>query len=218
MSQVLTANEIRETKKFDLSSYQYLPAILAIVGGFVMLGLRLQIGANFISDGALMMLALACYILAALFQLTNLYAPSQMAQRIGLWMGTLGVFLNLSSWLVRWVGAYDREILKLKESGNAVTPWMFRYIPFANLYDLSIAFAFGAGIATLLIANRKHFQFLSAFTLPLAAIILTLARFIGGEFIDLPPVLDSYWRPIHVGVASLSYGVALVCFAVAVIY
>jgi cytochrome c-type biogenesis protein CcsB len=218
MSQVLTANEIRETKKFGLLNFQYLPAILAIVGAFAMLFLRLEIGANFISDGALMMLALACYILAALFQLTNLYAPSQMAERIGLWTGTLGVFFNLSSWLVRWVGAYDREILKLKESGNAVTPWMFRYIPFANLYDLSIAFAFGAGIATLLLANRKHFQFLSAFTLPLAAIILTLARFIGGEFIDLPPVLDSYWRPIHVGVASLSYGVALVCFAVAVIY
>jgi len=196
----------------------YLPAILAIVGGFVMLGLRLQIGANFISDGALMMIALACYILAALFQLTNLYAPSEMAQKIGLWTGTLGVFFNLSSWLVRWVGAYDRELFKLQESGNTATPWMFRYIPFANLYDLSIAFAFGAGIATLLLANRKHFQFLSAFTLPLAAIILTLARFIGGEFIDLPPVLDSYWRPIHVGVASLSYGVALVCFAVAVIY
>jgi ABC-type transport system involved in cytochrome c biogenesis permease subunit len=54
--------------------------------------------------------------------------------------------------------------------------------------------------------------------LPLAALVLTLARFIGDEFIDLPPVLDSYWRPYHVGVASLSYGVALVCFAVAVIY
>jgi len=49
-------------------------------------------------------------------------------------------------------------------------------------------------------------------------LILTLARFIGNDFIDLPPVLDSYWRPIHVGDASLSYGVALVCFAVAVIY
>jgi cytochrome c-type biogenesis protein CcsB len=45
-----------------------------------------------------------------------------------------------------------------------------------------------------------------------------LARFIGGEFLDLPPVLDSYWRPIHVGIASLSYGIALVCFAVAVLY
>src|SRR4030095_3946739 len=93
-----------------------------------------------------------------------------------------------------------------------------RYVPFANLYDLSLAFAFGAGIATLLLARRKNFQVLAAFTLPLAALILTLSRFLGNEFIDLPPVLDSYWRPIHVGVASLSYGVALVCFAIAVIY
>ncbi len=196
----------------------YLPAVLATVGAFVVLGLRLQIGESFITDGALMMIALACYILAALFQLTNLYAPSEMARSIGLWTAALGVFFNLASWLVRWVAAYDREIAMLRAGGSDETPWIFRYIPFANLYDLSLAFAFGAGIATLLFARKKHFQVLSAFTLPLAALILTLARFIGGEFIDLPPVLDSYWRPIHVGVASLSYGIALVCFAVAVIY
>jgi cytochrome c-type biogenesis protein CcsB len=183
-----------------------------------MLGLRLTLGERFISDGALMMLALACYIFAALFQLTNLYAPSEMARRIGLWSAVLGVFFNLSSWLVRWDAAYEHEIAIMRASGNMATPWIFRYVPFANLYDLSLAFAFGAGIATLLLARRRNFQVLSAFTLPLAAIILTLARFIGNEFIDLPPVLDSYWRPIHVGVASLSYGVALVCFAIAVIY
>ena len=196
----------------------YLPAILAIAGSVVVLLLRIQIGETFVSDGALMMIALASYILAALFQLTNLYAPSDMARHIGLWTATLGVFFNLSSWLVRWVAAYDREIAMLRDSGSTETPWVFRYIPFANLYDLSLAFAFGAGIATLLLARKRHFQVLSAFTLPLAALILTLARFIGDEFIDLPPVLDSYWRPIHVGVASLSYGVALVCFAIAVIY
>ncbi len=218
MSQVLTANEVRETKNIGFSGFRYLPAILTIVGAFLMLFLRIEIGGKFISDAALMMIALACYIFAALFQLTNLYAPSEMARKIGLWSGALGVFFNLSSWLVRWVGAFDREITMLRAGGNMETPWFFRYIPFANLYDLSLAFAFGAGITTLLIANRKKFEFLSAFTLPLAAIILTLARFIGPEFIDLPPVLDSYWRPIHVGVASLSYGVALVCFAVAVIY
>ena len=209
--------EVRRIES-NLTWKRYFPAIFAIGGGFIMLGLRLQIGENFITDGALMMLALACYIFAALFQLTNLYAPSEMAQKIGLWSATLGVFFNLSSWLVRWVGAYEYEMAKLIESGNPASPWIFRYIPFANLYDLSLAFAFGAGITTLLLANRKSFQFLSAFTLPLAALILTLARFIGGEFINLPPVLDSYWRPIHVGVASLSYGVALVCFAVAVVY
>ena len=196
----------------------YAPAILAIAGSFVMLGLRIFIGPSFISDGALMMLALACYLLAALFQITNLYAPSEMARKIGLWMAAVGVFFNLSSWLVRWVNGYAREIAMLRLGGSDETPWIFRYVPFANLYDLSLAFAFGAGLATLLLARKKNFQVLAAFTLPLAALILTLARFIGNEFIDLPPVLDSYWRPIHVGVASLSYGVALVCFAVAVIY
>ena len=196
----------------------FLPTILVIGGSFVMLGLRLQIGPTFMSDGALMMLALASYILAALFLLTNLYAPSSMAEKIGYVGAALGVFFNFSSWLVRWVAGYEHEIAVMRESGNMSTPWVFRYVPFANLYDLSLAFAFGAGIATLLFAQRKNFRILAAFTLPIAALILTLARFIGNEFIDLPPVLDSYWRPIHVGDASLSYGVALVCFGVAVMY
>src|ERR1043166_4078876 len=216
-------NEEKEMEELDrlerrggLSSFA--PAILAVVGAFLMLGLRLQIGERFISDAALMMLALACYIFAALFQLTNLYAPSSMAEKIGFWMTALGVFFNLSSWLTRWVAAYDHEIAIMRESGNMTTPWVFRYIPFANLYDLSLAFAFGAGFTTLLFAHRRSFRILSAFTLPVAALVLTLARFIGPEFIDLPPVLDSYWRPIHVGDASLSYGIALVCFGVAVMY
>ncbi len=196
----------------------FIPAAMVLLGSFAMLGIRIQVGTSFISDGALMMLALACYIMAALFQLTNLYAPSSMAEKIGFWAGALGVFFNLSSWLTRWVGAYDHEIAIMRESGNMTSPWVFRYIPFANLYDLSLAFAFGAGFTTLLFAHRKSFRILSAFTLPVAALILTLARFIGDEFIDLPPVLDSYWRPIHVGDASLSYGVALVCFGVAVMY
>lgn len=196
----------------------YLPTIMVVVGSFTMMGMRVQMGDAFINDGALMMIALACYILAGLFQLTNLYAPSSMAEKIGYFGAALGVFFNFSSWLVRWVSAYDHEIAIMRASGNMETPWVFRYVPFANLYDYSLAFAFGAGVATLLFAQRRKFRILSAFTLPLAAIILTLARFIGNEFIDLPPVLNSYWRPIHVGVASLSYGIALVCFAVAVIY
>ena len=217
MAQVLSADEIYSAK-VNSSWTSYIPAIFAIGGSLLMVAGRIQIGAGFISDGALMMLALASYIFAALFQLTNLYAPSEMARKIGLWTATLGVFFNLSSWLVRWVAAYDHEIAEMRLAGNMENPWIFRYVPFANLYDLSLAFAFGAGIVTLLIARRRNFQMLSAFTLPLAALILTLARFIGNEFIDLPPVLDSYWRPIHVGTASLSYGVALVCFAIAVLY
>ncbi len=199
----------------------YLPVGLAIFGSIVLLTVRIFAGgAHFISDGALMMLALACYLTAAVFYLTNLYAPSNIAERFGAWGAALGVFFNLSSWLVRWINAYDRELEIFIKQGREVSemPWLFRYIPFANLYDLSLAFAFGAGLTTLFVIRREQFRIVAALSLPLAAIILVLARFIGGEFIDLPPVLDSYWRPIHVGVASLSYGIALVCFAVAVLY
>jgi cytochrome c-type biogenesis protein CcsB len=199
----------------------YVPAVLAIFGSFALCLWRINAGGeHFISDGALMMLALASYLIAAVFHLTNLYAPFRFAERLGVWTATLGVFFNLSSWLVRWVAGYDREMAIFNGQGAnpADMPWLFRYVPFANLYDLSLAFAFGAGITTLLVMRRQHFRIIAALSLPLAAIILVLARFIGSELVDLPPVLDSYWRPIHVGIASLSYGIALVCFVVAVLY
>ncbi len=220
MSQTISAKEVYEipgNRKFSSLIY-YLPSILAVGGAFIVLFLRIGVGEKFISDGALMLIALAFYLLAALFQLTNVYAPSRMVEQISFWCTVLGVFFNLSSWLVRWVNLYEFEIMQLRASGSMETPWIFRYIPFGNLYDLSLAFAFGAGIATLLIIRRKKLQILAAFSLPLAAVLLTLARFIGGEYTNLMPILDSYWRPIHVGVASLSYGVALVCFAIAVAY
>jgi cytochrome c-type biogenesis protein CcsB len=223
MSQAIEQPAVPKLPGLDLNFAlrSYLPAILTVAASICMVLVRIQVGGdNFPSDGALMMVSLACYLTAACFILMNLYAPSSMAQRVGLWLTTGGVFFNLSSWAVRWVAAHDREIAILLKNGHSINdmPWAFRYIPFANLYDLSIAFAFGAGITTLLIARRPNFRFLGALTLPLASLILVLARFIGNEFVDLPPILDSYWRPIHVGIASLSYGVALVCFAVAVVY
>ncbi|HVE59113.1 MAG TPA: cytochrome c biogenesis protein CcsA [Pyrinomonadaceae bacterium] len=217
---ILISSDAEETENSS-SIKSYIPAGLAVFGSIAFLIFRIYAGgANFISDGALMMLALACYLTAAIFYLTNLYAPFKMAEKLGMWGATLGVFFNLSSWLFRWVIAHEREVEIFLKQGRdmAEMPWIFRYVPFSNLYDLSLAFAFGAGITTLLVMRREQFRIVAALSLPLAAIILTLARFIGGEFVDLPPVLDSYWRPIHVGVASLSYGIALVCFVVAVLY
>ena len=217
----IIASGEREAKPAMLSWSAHVPAVLAIGGSLALLFIRINVGGErFISDGALMMLALASYLIAAVFHLTNLYAPFRFAERLGMWTAALGVFFNLSSWLLRWVAAYDRELTIFQAQGSSAAemPWIFRYIPFANLYDLSLAFAFGAGITTLLVMRRNHFRIVAAISLPIAAIILVLARFIGSELIDLPPVLDSYWRPIHVGIASLSYGISLVCFAVAVLY
>lgn len=219
---VLVSDATSTIDKEVLSSWRsFAPFLISIVGSVLLLVARISVGgSSFISDEALMMLALASYLIAAVFFLTNFYAPFKFAESLGLWAATLGVFFNLSSWLVRWAAAYDRELAIFTSQGNssADMPWIWRYVPFANLYDLSLAFAFGAGVTTLLVMRRHQFRLVAALALPLAAIILVLARFIGSDFIDLPPVLDSYWRPIHVGIASISYGVALVCFAVAVLY
>jgi cytochrome c-type biogenesis protein CcsB len=221
MSRVLKQTPLALAPRFGFKTQalaSYLPVALA-VGGAALLSLwRLRAGGEaFITDGALMLLALACYLTAAIFHLTDLYAPSGAFRRIGMWAATGGVFLNLASWGVRWVATYERELQVIARQGGEM-PWAFRYIPFTNLYDMSLAFAFGAGLTTLVIAHRKSFRFVGALSLPLAALILVLARFIGSEIANLPAVLDSYWRPIHVGTASLSYGIALVCFAVAVVY
>jgi len=170
MAQTLTIDELSENAAKPSTWRSFLPAMLAIGGALLMLLARLELGGGFIGDGALMMLALACYLLAAIFGLTNLYASSDMARSWSFGLAVLGVFFNLSSWLVRWVNGYDHGIADLRAGGNLVTPWIFRYIPFANLYDLSLAFAFGAGIVTLLVANRDKFKFLATFTLPLAAL------------------------------------------------
>lgn len=224
MSQVLDKTAIILEDKSNANGIEwksYLPTLFALVAPFLLTAWRIEHGQQgFISDPALMMLALACYLLAACFYLTNLYAPSNVAEKLGAWGTMFGVFFNLSSWLVRWVTAYDNELEIFTRQGRELSemPWMFRYVPFANLYDLSLAFAFGAGITTLIVIRRPQFKIIATLALPLAAIILVLARFIGAEIMNLPPVLDSYWRPIHVGVASISYGTGLVCFAVAVLY
>jgi len=206
--------------KFPFTNF--LPAILPLVGAFLLVAARVKFGASVVpADFTLIVLAVLCYITAAASLMTNFWAPVRFLQRLGLVTASLGFFFNFSGWLVRWVARGEAE--NWKRMFNQITGeyhfwWFFSYIPFANLYDLSIAFAFGAAFATLLVSNRENARFVGALSFPLITLILLMAIFIGNTFLPLMPVLDSYWRPIHVGVASMSYGVALVSFALAVVY
>ena len=164
---------------------------------------------SFLYDGTLIVLAIISYSFAAVIGLIELYASQTILGRWGLWLAATGLFFNMASWGSRWVGAGDREHWER---------WVFRYVPFANLYDLSLAFAMGAGLATVIVCRKKEQRAIMGISTLLASLILLMAIFIGRSFINLPPVLDSYWRPIHVGIASLSYGVTLVCFSIAVLY
>src|SRR4029078_11457531 len=136
---ILMSDNLTNDAGVTLSWRKSLPFIFAISGSLLLAAGRINFGgARFISDGACMILALASYLIAAVFYLTNLYAPFRFAEQLGLWATTLGVFFNLWSWLLRWSAAYDRALQIFNSQGAtpADMPWVFRYIPFANLYDL----------------------------------------------------------------------------------
>ncbi|HQR34907.1 MAG TPA: cytochrome c biogenesis protein CcsA [Blastocatellia bacterium] len=216
----IAESQTASERKSSISNY--FPALLPLLGAFLILALRIKFGPTAVpNDSALVILAVLGYLIASASLLTNLWAPIPFLQRLGLWTLSLAFMFNFSGWLVRWVAAGDRENwirMTNQITGEHHFWWFFSYIPYANLYDLSLAFAFGAGFATLLVSQRENSRFIGAISTPLISMILLLAVFIGSEMANLPPVLDSYWRPIHVGVASLSYGVALVSFAMAVMY
>jgi len=225
MSEAIKSINVPAASQLELRRpgfFDYLPALLPLLGAALMVVLRKVYGPSAVpQDGTLVVWALLCYIFAAASLVTNFWAPIGFLQKLGLWTASLGFFCNLSGWLVRWVTWGDREgWVRLTDqiTGEHHFWNFFSYIPFANLYDLSVAFAFGAAFATLLVSHRPNTRFVGALSMPLISLVLLLAVFIGSELISLQPVLDSYWRPIHVGVASMSYGVALVSFALAVVF
>src|SRR6266545_3760084 len=191
----------------------FLPAILPLVGAFLMVAARIKLGASAApADFTLIVLALLCYMTAAVSLITNFWAPIKFLQRLGLATASLGFFFNFSSWLIRWVARGEGE--NWKRMYNQITGeyhswWFFSYIPFANLYDLSVAFAFGAAFATLLVSNRENSRFVGALSFPLITLILLMAAFfivgyvvvwLMGGFKAFDPLSFSYGlNPVIIG-------------------
>ena len=85
MSEVLKQPAVLGSPEIGLKSARlssYLPAGIAFAGAGALTLIRMKVGPeHFSTDGALMMLALAAYLIAAVFYLTNLYAPCPCSRR-----------------------------------------------------------------------------------------------------------------------------------------
>ena len=187
----------------------FAPLLLALV--FILS--RLYIGPKgLLYEGAMTVLALISYISAAVILVTNLFVRENVLRKLGLWSTALGVAFNFSGWMMRWIEAGDAE--GWKEGINGI----WRYFPLDNLYPLTLGFCFGGAVTTLVIIRKEKYQHLGALSLPIVTVILTMAIMLGNHISTLPPILDSYWRPIHVSIATIAYGVCLVSFGLAVAY
>ncbi|HLG15996.1 MAG TPA: cytochrome c biogenesis protein CcsA [Blastocatellia bacterium] len=189
------------------------PVVTPIVAAVVLILLRAEVGPRgFLYEGALTMLALISYMTASAILVTNLFVKENVLRRFGLITVMAGYCFNLSGWMIRWIEAGEAE--GWKEGINGV----WRYFPLDNLYPLTLGFCAGAALTTLVIIRKPKYQFLGALSMPIATVILTMATFLGNDIRTLPPILDSYWRPIHVSIATIGYGVCLVSFGLAFAY
>jgi cytochrome c-type biogenesis protein CcsB len=189
------------------------PVVLPLVLAAVFNMARIYIGPRgFLYEGALTMLALICYISAAVLLVTNIFVKERVLAKLGLITVSMGYAFNLGGWMMRWIEAGEAE--GWKEGINGI----WRYFPLDNLYPLTLGFVAGAALTTLIIMRNPKHEFVGALSMPIATVILTLAMFLGNDIRTLPPILDSYWRPIHVSIATIGYGVCLVSFGLAFAY
>jgi ABC-type transport system involved in cytochrome c biogenesis permease subunit len=189
------------------------PVVTPVILAAALVLARTYVGPRgFLYEGALTMLALVSYMSAAVIMATNLFVREKVLTRLGLLTVAVGYCFNLAGWMMRWVGAGDAE--GWKDGINGV----WRYFPLDNLYPLTLGFCAGAAITTLIIIRKPKYEFLGALSMPIVTVILTLATFLGNDIKTLPPILDSYWRPIHVSIATAGYGVCLVSFGLAFAY
>ena len=190
------------------------PVIAPIAATVLLLLARIQVGhaTGFLNGNALVMLALISYICAATVLVTNLFVKENVLDRLGLLLVSVGYCFNFSGWMIRWIEAGDKEGWKAGING------IWRYYPLDNLYALTLGFCAGAALTTLVVIRKPRYRAIGALSMPVLVVILSLGMLLGSGINTLMPILDSYWRPIHVSIATLAYGVCLVSFGLAFAY
>ena len=91
--------------------------------------------------------------------------------------------------------------------------------PWGNLYEFSVAFAFGIVLGYLFLARRYPIRAIAFLPLGVAAFLMAYAFTLPQEISPLVPALDNPpLLTIHVAMAMLSYGIFAVSFGAAVGY
>ena len=91
--------------------------------------------------------------------------------------------------------------------------------PFANMYEFSIAFAWGALAMFVYFEHRYHQRALGLVALPIALVMMLYAMTVPAQIDPLVPALqNNLLLSVHVAVAIVAYGTFTVAFAAAVLY
>jgi cytochrome c-type biogenesis protein CcsB len=179
--------------------------------GLMLVVLRMSLGSTgILTQNALVILALVSLVSASALLVMNVALADRTLDRVGVAAAGLAFSFMFGGWMVRWLDAGDQE--------GWLGGRIWRYVPLDNLYALTLGFATFAAFATLVIIRTRKYRALGAMALPLVTLVLVVATLLDSEIHRLPPILGSYWLPIHVTTATIAYGVALASFGIAIAY
>ncbi|GAB6181946.1 c-type cytochrome biogenesis protein CcsB [Desulfotomaculum defluvii] len=91
-------------------------------------------------------------------------------------------------------------------------------LPFVNMYEFVIFFAWGVILAYLVTQQKHPVPLLGTVVVPVAVLLLAAASIMNGAVRPLMPALQSYWLHSHVATAVLAYGAFGVSFGIGVLY
>ena len=91
--------------------------------------------------------------------------------------------------------------------------------PFANMYEFSIAFAWGILVTHVWFERRYHQRLMGLITLPVALVLMLYATTIPSTIEPLVPALqNNLLLTIHVAVAIIAYGSFTIAFGAAFLH
>jgi cytochrome c-type biogenesis protein CcsB len=143
-------------------------------------------------------LAFFLYLAATCFYLVQLVVKRKIVERMSYYSLPLAFLIHLFSILLRYL-----------EAG---------YTPITNFHE-SLSF-FSLAIAGFFLYLRRTYRIatVGAIILPAICIMLVWAVALPGDIKPLPPVLRSYWLPIHTLFCFVGNAIFFVSFFVSVLY
>ncbi|MBN2332790.1 MAG: c-type cytochrome biogenesis protein CcsB [Deltaproteobacteria bacterium] len=126
----------------------------------------------------LLILALLLYALGMLMGFGEIYRASKTTSRLENWLITGGFILHLLAF-----------VLRFRES---------QALPVTNLHESLSCFALFLAGAYIWISRTARVSILGAFINPLTTVVMLWAVLITQPVSPHPPVLKSFWLPVHV--------------------
>ncbi len=143
-------------------------------------------------------ITLFLYLAATGGFLAYIISQQKAASRVAFGVAIAGFLFHTASMIARYY-----------ESG---------YAPLTSLHESLSFFAWAVIGSYLYIYARYKVKNLGAFAAPVATLAMMASSSLPHNIVPLPPVLKSYWLPIHATVSFLAYGVLAVAACAGIMY